>query len=141
MFKTCEEKGTLFKKGKEGFILTTDTTMISQRLKEINNTDATEINKMRTLAYFHDHKDWYERSVDLFFTRTGFYCRLDGKVAVSKLDFFLYDMVKIDRIKKELYVEEGNKESKKRVTVNESCQNDLNVLYDLIKMSSKIACK
>lgn len=103
LFKSYEEKGILFKENKDGLTFTTDTVFINNHLNTIPNNDATTIkNKGRVLAYFHDQKEWYERHVDIFFMKKGFYFRLDAKMSTSKLTFIPYNKIEFDRIKKGL---------------------------------------
>lgn len=103
LFKSYEEKGTLFKENKDGLTFTTDTVFINNHLKTIPNNDTTTIrNKGRVLAYFHDQKEWYERHIDVFFMKKGFYFRLDAKMSTSKLTFIPYNKIEFDRIKKGL---------------------------------------
>lgn len=103
LFKSYEEKGTLFKENKDGLTFTTDTIFINNHLKTIPNNDTTTIrNKGRVLAYFHDQKEWYERHVDVFFMKKDIYFRLDAKMSTSKLTFIPYNKIEFDRIKKGL---------------------------------------
>lgn len=137
LFKSYEEKGTLFKENKDGLTFTTDTIFINNHLKTIPNNDTTTIrNKGRVLAYFHDQKEWYERHVDVFFMKKGFYFRLDAKMSTSKLTFIPYNKIEFDRIKKGLKY--------KNEIFYQSSQINLEVLYQLIaesrskQVSSKI---
>lgn len=128
LFKSYEEKGTLFKENKDGLTFTTDTIFINNHLKTIPNNDATIIrNKGRVLAYFHDQKEWYERHVDVFFMKKGFYFRLDAKMSTSKLTFIPYNKIEFDRIKKGLKY--------KNEIFYQSSQINLEVLYQLIAES------
>ena len=128
LFKSYEEKGTLFKENKDGLKFTTDTVFINNHLKTIPNNDATIIrNKGRVLAYFHDQKEWYERHVDVFFMKKGFYFRLDAKMSTSKLTFIPYNKIEFDRIKKGLKY--------KNEIFYQSSQINLEVLYQLIAES------
>ena len=132
LFKSYEEKGTLFKENKDGLTFTTDTIFINNHLKTIPNNDATTIrNKGRVLAYFHDQKEWYERHVDVFFMKKGFYFRLDAKMSTSKLTFIPYNKIEFDRIKKGLKY--------KNEIFYQSSQINLEVLYQLIAESRSIA--
>lgn len=132
LFKSYEEKGTLFKENKDGLKFTTDTVFINNHLKTIPNNDATIIrNKGRVLAYFHDQKEWYERHIDVFFMKKGFYFRLDAKMSTSKLTFIPYNKIEFDRIKKGLKY--------KNEIFYQSSQINLEVLYQLIAESSPIA--
>ena len=132
LFKSYEEKGTLFKENKDGLKFTTDTVFINNHLKTIPNNDATIIrNKGRVLAYFHDQKEWYERHIDVFFMKKGFYFRLDAKMSTSKLTFIPYNKIEFDRIKKGLKY--------KNEIFYQSSQINLEVLYQLIAESSSIA--
>ncbi|WP_449031615.1 hypothetical protein [Prevotella histicola] len=125
LFKSYEEKGTLFKENKDGLTFTTDTIFINNHLKTIPNNDTTTIrNKGRVLAYFHDQKEWYERHVDVFFMKKGFYFRLDAKMSTSKLTFIPYNKIEFDRIKKGLKY--------KNEIFYQSSQINLEVLYQLI---------
>ena len=125
LFKSYEEKGTLFKENKDGLTFTTDTVFINDHLNTIPNNDATTIrNKGRVLAYFHDQKEWYERHIDVFFMKKGFYFRLDAKMSTSKLTFIPYNKIEIDRIKKGLKY--------KNEIFYQSSQINLEVLYQLI---------
>lgn len=126
LFKSYEEKGTLFKENKDGLTFTTDTVFINNHLKTIPNNDATTIrNKGRVLAYFHDQKEWYERHVDVFFMKKGFYFRLDAKMSTSKLTFIPYNKIEFDRIKKGLKY--------KNEIFYQSSQINLEAFYNLIK--------
>lgn len=126
LFKSYEEKGTLFKENKDGFTFTTDTVFINNHLKTIPNNDTTTIrNKGRVLAYFHDQKEWYERHVDVFFMKKGFYFRLDAKMSTSKLTFIPYNKIEFDRIKKGLKY--------KNEIFYQSSQINLEAFYNLIK--------
>ena len=128
LFKSYEEKGTLFKENKDGLKFTTDTVFINNHLKTIPNNDATIIrNKGRVLAYFHDQKEWYERHIDVFFMKKGFYFRLDAKMSTSKLTFIPYNKIEFDRIKKGLKY--------KNEIFYQSSQINLEVLYQLIAES------
>ena len=128
LFKSYEEKGTLFKENKDGLTFTTDTIFINNHLKTIPNNDTTTIrNKGRVLAYFHDQKEWYERHVDVFFMKKGFYFRLDAKMSTSKLTFIPYNKIEFDRIKKGLKY--------KNEIFYQSSQINLEVLYQLIAES------
>ena len=132
LFKSYEEKGTLFKENKDGLTFTTDTIFINNHLKTIPNNDTTTIrNKGRVLAYFHDQKEWYERHVDVFFMKKGFYFRLDAKMSTSKLTFIPYNKIEFDRIKKGLKY--------KNEIFYQSSQINLEVLYQLIAESRSIA--
>ena len=132
LFKSYEEKETLFKENKDGLTFTTDTVFINNHLNTIPNNDATTIrNKGRVLAYFHDQKEWYERHVDVFFMKKGFYFRLDAKMSTSKLTFIPYNKIEFDRIKKGLKY--------KNEIFYQSSQINLEVLYQLIAESSSIA--
>ena len=132
LFKSYEEKGTLFKENKDGLTFTTDTVFINNHLKTIPNNDATTIrNKGRVLAYFHDQKEWYERHIDVFFMKKGFYFRLDAKMSTSKLTFIPYNKIEFDRIKKGLKY--------KNEIFYQSSQINLEVLYQLIAESRSIA--
>ena len=132
LFKSYEEKGILFKENKDGLTFTTDTVFINNHLNTIPNNDATTIkNKGRVLAYFHDQKEWYERHVDIFFMKKGFYFRLDAKMSTSKLTFIPYNKIEFDRIKKGLKY--------KNEIFYQSSQINLEVLYQLIAESSSIA--
>lgn len=142
IFKECENKHELILQNKEGYIFTTDSSKICQRIKEIDNAEASKINNMgRPLAYFHDHKKWNERAVDLFFYGRGIYRMRSAKIAMTDLNFYLYKDINIDRENKELYIEEGNKAPKKRIVIYDSNEINLEVLYKLINESSKIAQK
>ena len=126
LFKSYEEKETLFKENKDGLTFTTDTVFINNHLNTIPNNDATTIrNKGRVLAYFHDQKEWYERHVDVFFMKKGFYFRLDAKMSTSKLTFIPYNKIEIDRIKKGLKY--------KNEIFYQSSQINLEAFYNLIK--------
>ena len=126
LFKSYEEKGTLFKENKDGLTFTTDTVFINNHLKTIPNNDTTTIrNKGRVLAYFHDQKEWYERHVDVFFMKKGFYFRLDAKMSTSKLTFIPYNKIEFDRIKKGLKY--------KNEIFYQSSQINLEAFYNLIK--------
>ena len=126
LFKSYEEKGTLFKENKDGLTFTTDTVFINNHLKTIPNNDATTIrNKGRVLAYFHDQKEWYERHVDVFFMKKGFYFRLDAKMSTSKLTFIPYNKIEFDRIKKGLKY--------KNEIFYQSSQINLEAFYNLIR--------
>ena len=128
LFKSYEEKGILFKENKDGLTFTTDTVFINNHLNTIPNNDATTIkNKGRVLAYFHDQKEWYERHVDIFFMKKGFYFRLDAKMSTSKLTFIPYNKIEFDRIKKGLKY--------KNEIFYQSSQINLEVLYQLIAES------
>lgn len=128
LFKSYEEKGTLFKENKDGLTFTTDTIFINNHLKTIPNNDTTTIrNKGRVLAYFHDQKEWYERHVDVFFMKKGFYFRLDAKMSTNKLTFIPYNKIEFDRIKKGLKY--------KNEIFYQSSQINLEVLYQLIAES------
>lgn len=132
LFNSYEEKGTLFKENKDGLTFTTDTVFINNHLKTIPNNDATTIrNKGRVLAYFHDQKEWYERHIDVFFMKKGFYFRLDAKMSTSKLTFIPYNKIEFDRIKKGLKY--------KNEIFYQSSQINLEVLYQLIAESRSIA--
>ena len=132
LFKSYEEKGTLFKENKDGLTFTTDTVFINNHLKTIPNNDTTTIrNKGRVLAYFHDQKEWYERHIDVFFMKKGFYFRLDAKMSTSKLTFIPYNKIEFDRIKKGLKY--------KNEIFYQSSQINLEVLYQLIAESRSIA--
>lgn len=126
LFKSYEEKGTLFKENKDGLTFTTDTVFINNHLKTIPNNDTTTIrNKGRVLAYFHDQKEWYERHVDVFFMKKGFYFRLDAKMSTSKLTFIPYNKIEFDRIKKGLKY--------KNEIFYQSSQINLETFYNLIR--------
>ena len=126
LFKSYEEKETLFKENKDGLTFTTDTVFINNHLNTIPNNDATTIrNKGRVLAYFHDQKEWYERHVDVFFMKKGFYFRLDAKMSTSKLTFIPYKKIEFDRIKKGLKY--------KNEIFYQSSQINLEAFYNLIK--------
>ena len=126
LFKSYEEKGTIFKENKDGLTFTTDTVFINNHLNTIPNNDATTIrNKGRVLAYFHDQKEWYERHVDVFFMKKGFYFRLDAKMSTSKLTFIPYNKIEFDRIKKGLKY--------KNEIFYQSSQINLEAFYNLIK--------
>lgn len=126
LFKSYEEKETLFKENKDGLTFTTDTVFINNHLNTIPNNDATTIrNKGRVLAYFHDQKEWYERHVDVFFMKKGFYFRLDAKMSTSKLTFIPYNKIEFDRIKKGLKY--------KNEIFYQSSQINLEAFYNLIK--------
>ena len=126
LFKSYEEKGTLFKENKDGLTFTTDTVFINNHLKTIPNNDTTTIrNKGRVLAYFHDQKEWYERHIDVFFMKKGFYFRLDAKMSTSKLTFIPYNKIEFDRIKKGLKY--------KNEIFYQSSQINLEAFYNLIK--------
>ena len=126
LFKSYEEKGTLFKENKDGLTFTTDTIFINNHLKTIPNNDTTTIrNKGRVLAYFHDQKEWYERHVDVFFMKKGFYFRLDAKMSTSKLTFIPYNKIEFDRIKKGLKY--------KNEIFYQSSQINLEAFYNLIR--------
>lgn len=126
LFKSYEEKGTLFKENKDGLTFTTDTVFINNHLKTIPNNDATTIrNKGRVLAYFHDQKEWYERHIDVFFMKKGFYFRLDAKMSTSKLTFIPYNKIEFDRIKKGLKY--------KNEIFYQSSQINLEAFYNLIR--------
>ena len=126
LFKSYEEKGTLFKENKDGLKFTTDTVFINNHLKTIPNNDATIIrNKGRVLAYFHDQKEWYERHIDVFFMKKGFYFRLDAKMSTSKLTFIPYNKIEFDRIKKGLKY--------KNEIFYQSSQINLEAFYNLIR--------
>ena len=126
LFKSYEEKGTLFKENKDGLTFTTDTVFINNHLKTIPNNDTTTIrNKGRVLAYFHDQKEWYERHVDVFFMKKGFYFRLDAKMSTSKLTFIPYNKIEFDRIKKGLKY--------KNEIFYQSSQINLEAFYNLIR--------
>lgn len=126
LFKSYEEKGTLFKENKDGLTFTTDTIFINNHLKTIPNNDTTTIrNKGRVLAYFHDQKEWYERHVDVFFMKKGFYFRLDAKISTSKLTFIPYNKIEFDRIKKGLKY--------KNEIFYQSSQINLEAFYNLIR--------
>ncbi|MBF1503707.1 hypothetical protein [Prevotella pallens] len=128
LFKSYEEKETLFEKNKDGLTFTTDECFINNHLNTIPNNDATTIrNKGRVLAYFHDQKEWYERHVDVFFMKKGFYFRLDAKMSTSKLTFIPYNKIEFDRIKKGLKY--------KNEIFYQSSQINLEVLYQLIAES------
>lgn len=125
LFKSYEEKGTLFKENKDGLTFTTDTVFINNHLKTIPNNDTTTIrNKGRVLAYFHDQKEWYERHIDVFFMKKGFYFRLDAKMSTSKLTFIPYNKIEFDRIKKGLKY--------KNEIFYQSSQINLEAFYNLI---------
>ena len=126
LFKSYEEKGILFKENKDGLTFTTDTVFINNHLKTIPNNDATTIrNKGRVLAYFHDQKEWYERHIDVFFMKKGFYFRLDAKMSTSKLTFIPYNKIEFDRIKKGLKY--------KNEIFYQSSQINLEAFYNLIR--------
>ena len=126
LFKSYEEKGILFKENKDGLTFTTDTVFINNHLNTIPNNDATTIkNKGRVLAYFHDQKEWYERHVDIFFMKKGFYFRLDAKMSTSKLTFIPYNKIEFDRIKKGLKY--------KNEIFYQSSQINLEAFYNLIR--------
>lgn len=126
LFKSYEEKGTLFKENKDGLTFTTDTVFINNHLKTISNNDTTTIrNKGRVLAYFHDQKEWYERHIDVFFMKKGFYFRLDAKMSTSKLTFIPYNKIEFDRIKKGLKY--------KNEIFYQSSQINLEAFYNLIR--------
>lgn len=126
LFKSYEEKGTLFKENKDGLTFTTDTVFINNHLKTIPNNDTTTIrNKGRVLAYFHDQKEWYERHIDVFFMKKGFYFRLDAKMSTSKLTFIPYNKIEFDRIKKGLKY--------KNEIFYQSSQINLEAFYNLIR--------
>ena len=126
LFKSYEEKGTIFKENKDGLTFTTDTVFINNHLKTIPNNDTTTIrNKGRVLAYFHDQKEWYERHIDVFFMKKGFYFRLDAKMSTSKLTFIPYNKIEFDRIKKGLKY--------KNEIFYQSSQINLEAFYNLIK--------
>lgn len=126
LFKSYEEKGTLFKENKDGLTFTTDTVFINNHLKTIPNNDTTTIrNKGRVLAYFHDQKEWYERHVDVFFMKEGFFFRLDAKMSTSKLTFIPYNKIELDRIKKGL--------KHKNEIFYQSSQINLEAFYNLIR--------
>ena len=128
LFKSYEEKETLFEKNKDGLTFTTDECFINNHLNTIPNNDATTIrNKGRVLAYFHDQKEWYERHVDVFFMKKSFYFRLDAKMSTSKLTFIPYNKIEFDRIKKGLKY--------KNEIFYQSSQINLEVLYQLIAES------
>lgn len=128
LFKSYEEKGTLFKENKDGLTFTTDECFINNHLNTIPNNDATTIrNKGRVLAYFHDQKEWYERHVDVFFMKKDIYFRLDAKMSTSKLTFIPYNKIEFDRIKKGLKY--------KNEIFYQSSQINLEVLYQLIAES------
>ena len=132
LFKSYEEKGTLFKENKDGLTFTTDTVFINNHLKTIPNNDTPTIrNKGRVLAYFHDQKEWYERHVDVFFMKKDIYFRLDAKMSTSKLTFIPYNKIEFDRIKKGLKY--------KNEIFYQSSQINLEVLYQLIAESRSIA--
>ena len=132
LFKSYEEKETLFKENKDGLTFTTDTVFINNHLNTIPNNDATTIrNKGRVLAYFHDQKEWYERHVDVFFMKKDIYFRLDAKMSTSKLTFIPYNKIEFDRIKKGLKY--------KNEIFYQSSQINLEVLYQLIAESRSIA--
>lgn len=132
LFKSYEEKGTLFKENKDGLTFTTDECFINNHLNTIPNNDATTIrNKGRVLAYFHDQKEWYERHVDVFFMKKDIYFRLDAKMSTSKLTFIPYNKIEFDRIKKGLKY--------KNEIFYQSSQINLEVLYQLIAESRSIA--
>lgn len=129
LFKSYEEKETLFKENKDGLTFTTDTVFINNHLNTIPNNDATTIrNKGRVLAYFHDQKEWYERHVDVFFMKKGFYFRLDAKMSTSKLTFIPYNKIEFDRIKKGLKY--------KNEIFYQSSQINLDALYNLIRSAN-----
>lgn len=126
LFKSYEEKGTLFKENKDGLTFTTDTVFINNHLKTIPNNDTTTIrNKGRVLAYFHDQKEWYERHIDVFFMKKGFYFRLDAKMSTNKLTFIPYNKIEFDRIKKGLKY--------KNEIFYQSSQINLEAFYNLIR--------
>ena len=126
LFKSYEEKGTLFKENKDGLTFTTDTIFINNHLKTIPNNDTTTIrNKGRVLAYFHDQKEWYERHVDVFFMKKDIYFRLDAKMSTSKLTFIPYNKIEFDRIKKGLKY--------KNEIFYQSSQINLEAFYNLIR--------
>ena len=126
LFKSYEEKETLFEKNKDGLTFTTDECFINNHLNTIPNNDATTIrNKGRVLAYFHDQKEWYERHVDVFFMKKGFYFRLDAKMSTSKLTFIPYNKIEFDRIKKGLKY--------KNEIFYQSSQINLEAFYNLIR--------
>jgi len=126
LFKSYEEKGILFKENKDGLTFTTDTVFINNHLNTIPNNDATTIkNKGRVLAYFHDQKEWYERHVDIFVMKKGFYFRLDAKMSTSKLTFIPYNKIEFDRIKKGLKY--------KNEIFYQSSQINLEAFYNLIR--------
>lgn len=126
LFKSYEEKGTLFKENKDGLTFTTDTVFINNHLKTIPNNDTTTIrNKGRVLAYFHDQKEWYERHVDVFFMKKDIYFRLDAKMSTSKLTFIPYNKIEFDRIKKGLKY--------KNEIFYQSSQINLEAFYNLIR--------
>jgi hypothetical protein len=126
LFKSYEEKGTIFKENKDGLTFTTDTVFINNHLKTIPNNDTTTIrNKGRVLAYFHDQKEWYERHIDVFFMKKGFYFRLDAKMSTSKLTFIPYNKIEFDRIKKGLKY--------KNEIFYQSSQINLEAFYNLIR--------
>lgn len=128
LFKSYEEKETLFEKNKDGLTFTTDECFINNHLNTIPNNDATTIrNKGRVLAYFHDQKEWYERHVDVFFMKKDIYFRLDAKMSTSKLTFIPYNKIEFDRIKKGLKY--------KNEIFYQSSQINLEVLYQLIAES------
>ena len=132
LFKSYEEKETLFEKNKDGLTFTTDECFINNHLNTIPNNDATTIrNKGRVLAYFHDQKEWYERHVDVFFMKKDIYFRLDAKMSTSKLTFIPYNKIEFDRIKKGLKY--------KNEIFYQSSQINLEVLYQLIAESRSIA--
>ena len=132
LFKSYEEKETLFEKNKDGLTFTTDECFINNHLTTIPNNDATTIrNKGRVLAYFHDQKEWYERHVDVFFMKKDIYFRLDAKMSTSKLTFIPYNKIEFDRIKKGLKY--------KNEIFYQSSQINLEVLYQLIAESRSIA--
>ena len=132
LFKSYEDKGTLFKENKDGLTFTTDECFINNHLNTIPNNDATTIrNKGRVLAYFHDQKEWYERHVDVFFMKKDIYFRLDAKMSTSKLTFIPYNKIEFDRIKKGLKY--------KNEIFYQSSQINLEVLYQLIAESRSIA--
>ena len=126
LFKSYEEKGTLFKENKDGLTFTTDECFINNHLNTIPNNDATTIrNKGRVLAYFHDQKEWYERHVDVFFMKKDIYFRLDAKMSTSKLTFIPYNKIEFDRIKKGLKY--------KNEIFYQSSQINLEAFYNLIR--------
>ena len=132
LFKSYEEKETLFEKNKDGLTFTTDECFINNHLNTIPNNDATTIrNKGRVLAYFYDQKEWYERHVDVFFMKKDIYFRLDAKMSTSKLTFIPYNKIEFDRIKKGLKY--------KNEIFYQSSQINLEVLYQLIAESRSIA--
>ena len=126
LFKSYEEKETLFEKNKDGLTFTTDECFINNHLNTIPNNDATTIrNKGRVLAYFHDQKEWYERHVDVFFMKKDIYFRLDAKMSTSKLTFIPYNKIEFDRIKKGLKY--------KNEIFYQSSQINLEAFYNLIR--------